>query len=86
MKTDTPTKLLLAALAGALWVIALRPVITPVNARAAVPNTGATLAIGERMTGVYVVQDGFVYRFKEDLGRPVAIGRLDPTLGGTSGK
>jgi hypothetical protein len=80
MQTDTTTKLLLAALAGALWVIALRPVMSTINARAATPNSSATLAIGERMTGVYVVQDGYVFRFKEDLGRPVAIGKLDPTL------
>lgn len=34
MKTDVTTKILLAALAGALWVIALRPMVQPQPAHA----------------------------------------------------
>lgn len=82
MKTDLTTKLLLAAVAGGLWTIALRPVLAPAPAHAEDPAPGAvsspTLALGTRMTGVYVLQHGKVYRFKEDLGQPVAVGILDP--------
>ena len=48
MKTDTTTKLLLAALAGALWVIALRPVVQPQPAQAqgAATDTRPALANG----------------------------------------
>ncbi|MGV3723216.1 MAG: hypothetical protein ACO1SX_20130 [Actinomycetota bacterium] len=83
MKPDVTTKLILAAIAGGLWALALRPAFIPTPAVADDPEPSAvsspTLALGTRMTGVYVLQGGRVYRFKEDLGKPTAVGIMDPT-------
>lgn len=88
MKTDATTKLLLAALAGALWVIALRPVITPVPVAAQQPqaetDTRPAVVIGGR--GVYVVEHGRIYRFLETLGQPASIGEYGPNVKARSEK
>jgi hypothetical protein len=84
MKTDTTTKLLLAALAGALWVIALRPALTPVPAVAQgqQPNQWATPALSLGNDGIYVAapsgQSGQVFRFAGKLGEPQQIGSYGP--------
>ena len=80
MKTDATTKLLLAALAGALWVIALRPMVQPQPAQAQAPaaDTRPALATGERF--IYVAEKGRIYRFSPDLGRPSHIGEYGPGI------
>lgn len=81
MKTDTTTKLLLAALAGALWVIALRPVLTPVPAvaqGASAESKGHSVgfSVSGDTSGVYIIDgvDRKIYRFKTDLGKPTSTG------------
>jgi len=86
MKTDTTTKLLLAALAGALWTIALRPAMTPVPAVAQGSGIGDSHASPSLQIGsnIYVAapanQSGRVYRFKGELGRPVFVGEYGPNI------
>ena len=75
MKTDITTKLLLAALAGALWVIALRPVVQPLPAQAQEPgHKAAGFYVSGDTSGVYVFSDNKIYRFKTDLGKPTSTG------------
>lgn len=80
MKPDVTTKLLLAAIAGGLWALALRPTLSPMPASAApVPvdnSQGPAVVAGER--GLYIIENGKVYRFVETLGKPVAIGEYGP--------
>ena len=78
MKTDITTKLLLAALAGALWVIALRPVVQPLPAQAQgePKDHGVGFSVSGDASGLYII-DGVerkIYRFKTDLGKPTSTG------------
>ena len=78
MKTDTTTKLLLAALAGALWVIALRPVVQPQPAQAQGEPKGHPVGfyVSGDTSGLWVVDgpERKIYRFKTDLGKPTSVG------------
>lgn len=79
MKTDTTTKLLLAAVAGALWTLALRPVLAPAPAVAqgAMESVDRpAIAIGER--AIYVAERGRIYRFLPELGNPAHVGAYGP--------
>ena len=78
MKTDITTKLLLAALAGALWVIALRPIVQPQPAQAQVDPKGHPVgfALSGDTSGLWIIDgpERKMYRFKTDLGKPVSTG------------
>ena len=79
MKTDITTKLLLAALTGALWVIALRPVVQPQPVQAQSAPSWVTPALDVANDGIYVAapsgQSGQVYRFgSSKLGAPQNVG------------
>lgn len=56
MNTDRTTKLLLTAIALALWGLLMRPSLTPIPARAAGGEGGQLVVVGEGQTaGVYLV-------------------------------
>ena len=68
MMMDRTTKLLLAAIALALWGLLMRPALTPIPARAAGPDTGQLVVVGEgQMARVFLyTAGGSIYRFSSN--------------------
>jgi hypothetical protein len=68
MNTDRTAKLLLAAIALALWVLLMRPAFTPIPAKAAGPDSGQLVVVGEgQFVRVFLyTAGGSVYRFSPD--------------------
>lgn len=85
MKPDLTTKLILAAIAGGLWALALRPVVTPVPAVAQEPTRSLASPALQIGSNIYVAalaeQRGRVYRFKGELGKPIFVGEYGPHVG-----
>jgi hypothetical protein len=66
MNTDRTTKMLLAAVALALWGLLMRPTFTPIPAKAAGGEGGQLVVVGEGQTaGVYLLTPNGqnLYRF-----------------------
>ena len=80
MTTDRTTKNLLAVIAVALSLIALRPYIGPMEARAQEPSSvpPAFLLGSNVWVAAPANQSGRVYRFKSELGKPIFIGEYGP--------
>jgi len=73
---DRTTKLLLLLIAAALWGILLRPAFAPPPVQAAPPasepHRSTSLSINPGVE-VFLAQDGNIYRFSRNLGRPTAM-------------
>jgi hypothetical protein len=68
MNTDRTTKLLLVAIALALWGLLLRPAFTPVTANAQGSGGGQLVAVGEGQNArVFLLDPGNrLYRFSSN--------------------
>lgn len=80
MTIDRTTKSLLAIITVLLAVMAFRPTILPALARDGRRDqrNGPTVVPGER--GIYIVEDGRIFRFVETLGKPTNIGYYGPNV------
>ena len=79
MKTDTTTKLLLGALTLGVWGLLLKPTVQPIQAQGATTeHVRPSIAVGGR--GVYVAENGRIYRFVETPGQPVDVGEYGPSV------
>ena len=76
MTIDRSTKLLLALLVIGVWVLVFQPRVAPAQAEAQGPSAGAPFHyyVSGDLQGIYIFQDKKIYRFKGDLGKPVAVG------------
>lgn len=64
MKRDWLTRLLLGAIAVALWILVLRPLLTPIPATAAAPPSG-DYAIAINNDTIYVIANGKIMKWRE---------------------
>ena len=64
MKRDWLTRLLLGAIAVALWILVLKPFLTPIPATAAAPPSG-DYAIAINNDTIYVIVNGKIMKWRE---------------------
>ena len=64
MKRDWLTRLLLGAIAVALWILVLKPLLTPIPATAAAPPSG-DYAIAVNNDTIYVIANGKIMKWRE---------------------
>ena len=64
MKRDWLTRLLLGAIAVALWILVLKPLLTPIPATAAAPPSG-DYAIAINNDTIYVIANGKIMKWRE---------------------
>ena len=80
MSVDRTTKAILGAIALGIWTLIVLLVLAPRAGTAAGEGAAGTPAIAVGSRGVYIAQDGKVYRFVETLGRPNNIGDYGPNV------
>jgi hypothetical protein len=88
MNIDRTTKVLLAAVAVPLWMLALRPLITPleakaqevkpeeVKARELQPERDYSWWISPDTSGIYVFKGDTIYHYWSNLGKPHDIAHI----------
>jgi len=77
MKTDLYLKTVLTVIAAALVGLLLRSAPAPAFAAPESPagqEIDAKVFVSSDMSGIFVLDNGRIYRFKSDLGKPVASG------------